>query len=42
MKTYSFKNAFELSKWINSNIKNELQQEQLMLQGIRNNYTIIL
>lgn len=42
MKTLIFKNAFELAKWIKSNIVNELQQEQLMLKGIRNNYTITI
>jgi hypothetical protein len=38
----TFNNAIELAKWINANISNPLRQEQLMLQGIRNNYTIIL
>jgi hypothetical protein len=42
MKTLVFKNAFELAKWIKSNITNELEQEQIMLKGIRNNYTITL
>jgi hypothetical protein len=40
MKTLVFKNAFELAKWIKSNIADELRQEQLMLKGVRNNYTI--
>jgi hypothetical protein len=42
MKTYSFKNALELAKFIKANIKDELEQEQLMLKGVRNNYTITL
>jgi hypothetical protein len=35
-----FTNAMELAKWIKANIVDELKQEQLMLQGVRNNYTI--
>lgn len=40
MKRLTFKNAFELAKWIKNNISDELQQEQIMLNGVRNNYTI--
>lgn len=40
MKKIIFKNAFELANWIKSNIVNELKQEELMLKGIRNNYTL--
>lgn len=40
MKQIIFKNAFELATWIKTNIVNELEQEQLMLKGIRNNYTL--
>ncbi len=36
----TFNNAIELAKWINSNITCQLKQEQLMQQGIKNNYTI--
>ena len=42
MKKLTFKNAFELAKWIKSNISDELQQEQVMLKGVRNNYTITI
>jgi hypothetical protein len=42
MKKIAFKNAFELAKWIKNNISDELQQEQIMLNGVRNNYTIII
>ena len=40
MKQIIFKNAFELATWIKANVANELEQEQLMLKGIRNNYTL--
>lgn len=40
MKTLSFNSPFELATWIKSNISCELEQEKLMLQGIRNSYTI--
>lgn len=36
----SFKNALELAKWINTNISCPFKQEKLMIQGIKNNYTI--
>ena len=36
----SFTNALELAKWINTNISCPFKQEQLMAQGIKNNYTI--
>lgn len=42
MKKLTFKNAFELATWIKSNILDKLQQEQLMLQGVRNNYKITI
>jgi hypothetical protein len=42
MKRLTFKNAFELATWIKNNISDELQQEQIMLNGVRNNYTIII
>jgi hypothetical protein len=35
----TFKNAFELAAWIKANIKDD-QQEFLMLEGVRNSYTI--
>ena len=38
----SFKNAYELATWIKLNIKCEFKQEQVMLQGIRNNYCIFI
>jgi len=38
----SFNNAYELAIWIKSNIADELKQEQLMLQGVRNNYEITI
>lgn len=40
MKTLYFENAIALATWINANIVCPLKQEKLMLQGIRNNYTI--
>lgn len=42
MKKIKFQNAFQLAIWINTNISCPLKQEQLMSQGIRNNYEITL
>jgi hypothetical protein len=42
MKKLTFKNAFELATWIKNNIYDELQKEQIMLNVVRNNYTIII
>lgn len=40
--TKTFNNAYELAIWIKANISDAFRQEQLMLQGVRNNYTITI
>ena len=37
-----FNNAFELAKWIKTNIVCPMEQERKMLEGVRNNYSITL
>ena len=38
----TFESAYDLAQWINANISCPLKQEQLMLFGIRNKYTIYI
>jgi len=40
MRKLTFANAYQLASWINNNIVDIILQENLMLEGIRNKYTI--